>query len=777
MIKRRSESHSKRLLWVTLILSPLILMFVMADITLNSPLDNQYYNLSNSSDISFNCTSYLSGSNLHNISLWTWDVSGVTITNMDIYFPEISSLSLYDDFGDGSLNTSKWTKTGTVTEGSGEMTLSGNEVTSTVTTVEFDAIDTGGTFQFQATYTSDGGSTANIYASDGATNISLGFSGSAYKQYYFDKEDETVIFRTSADGSTWGSWSSEYDVSSLSNYYVMIKITSGGSTAKIVVDDAYYLSNNLVNHTHWVNSTIKRTTNWTCQACNSTSCEFGTNRTIFITGLQITNEDYEEEVTESTIQELIINITTTGEILEEANLVYDGVIYSGSVESYGENKYGASRELLSPSVSSDSVKQFYWNLLFNDSTSYNTTLTNQTILNLGIDDCGVHSNVLFNFTIYDEQDKTLLSGSGLNTSGLLNLQIYDLDTGSLIINYNNSYDDTNPFAVCLENSLTSEDNYLLDLELRYTADGYAKEFYYIENEQLTDEDLNTSIGLYLLDNNTAQPFKISYKDERFLPVSGGLIQLQRRYLDEGLYRTVEQSKMDGNGESILQVELEEVVYTINILVDGEIDATFDDIRFYCPNPTLEECSEDLYKFESYVDIRDFATINGLSFEFDYNDTSREVSATYSVLSGSSREVVLNVSLFDAFGNQSVCNDRLISSSGTLSCVIPTTFGNTSVITELYSNDVFIGRSIIKIGRAGYDTYGSSLIIIGIVAILLLIGIGAVGEPVVSIVFLIIGLLLLVTLNIIFTPSWIGTGATFLWFIIAMIIVMIKGGSR
>lgn len=486
--------------------------------------------------------------------------------------------------------------------------------------------------------------------------------------------------------------------------------------------------------------------------------------------------DYVEYVTEGSNQQFLINVSS-GQSISSASLVYDGTSYLGSISSMGGNVYQGSRNLSIPYVSSDQNKTFYWSFVLDGGSVINSTSSSQRVYNLDIDDCGANSELLYNFTIYDEKNQSKLNPTTQNTTAKAKMDIYDTLTNTLVTTYSNNYNKENSFAFCLANQFAQYDSYKIDLELSYTADEYAQEFYNIEDETISASDLNTSIALYLLDNDTAQSFKLTYRDESFLPVPGAVIQLQRKYIDEGLSKTVEQPKMDENGETLVQVELEDVIYTINVLVDGEIDATFNDIRFYCPNPLIEDCSEVLNKFESYVDIKDYATVEGVSFAFGYNDTTRTVTSTYSVLSGVSKTIDMNVSLFDAFGNESVCSDSITSSSGTLSCVVPSSFGNSSVVAELYDSGELKGRSIIRVGSGGVETYGLSIVFISLIAVIMLVGLGLIGEPIIAGVFLILGLIVLVALNLVFSTSWIGAGATFLWFIIAVVLVIVKGGNR
>ena len=74
--------------------------------------------------------------------------------------------------------------------------------------------------------------------------------------------------------------------------------------------------------------------------------------------------------------------------------------------------------------------------------------------------------------------------------------------------------------------------------------------------------------------------------------------------------------------------------------------------------------------------------------------------------------------------------------------------------------------------------GVVLVVVGVVSLLLLVMIGLTpGEPILYGIFLIIGTVFLGALNIIFSTGWIGAGATLMWFIIAVILIVFKGGDR
>lgn len=138
---------------------------------------------------------------------------------------------------------------------------------------------------------------------------------------------------------------------------------------------------------------------------------------------------------------------------------------------------------------------------------------------------------------------------------------------------------------------------------------------------------------------------------------------------------------------------------------------------------------------------------------------------------------MNVSQFSILGNNSVCSDLLISSSGTLSCTVPNSFGNSSISIGIYKSGIRIGRTIINLNPNSSDIYGTSLFFIGFISLILIMSIGFIGSPIVASFVLILGVIVLTALNLFYTASWIGTGATVLWFIIAVVMIIIKGATN
>ena len=90
---------------------------------------------------------------------------------------------------------------------------------------------------------------------------------------------------------------------------------------------------------------------------------------------------------------------------------------------------------------------------------------------------------------------------------------------------------------------------------------------------------------------------------------------------------------------------------------------------------------------------------------------------------------------------------------------------------------FIGTNTLQFGSNGIDSV-NSLMFVAIIVMLIFVGIGASSDsPMVMGIVLILGVIVLASLNILFVRSFVGVGATILWFIVAVIVLLVKGSNR
>jgi len=494
------------------------------------------------------------------------------------------------------------------------------------------------------------------------------------------------------------------------------------------------------------------------------------------------SQTYNSPTTSGTIEQFSMNITYNNLVFTniQSTLVYNNTRYTGT--NYGDGGEAIfNRTLTVPTVSASTNISFYWEVGLNNGTwnYYNLTEQNQTVNPFSIDDCTLHSIVLYNFTIKDEKTQTKLGATTQNTTANLDLNIYSLNRLILISNLSQNFTKKNSFAICINSSLTASEKYSSDLQLQYYADGYSKEYYHIQNATIDSTHLHNNISLYDLDNVTTQKFIITYKDDNLLPVSDALVQIQRKYINEGLFKTVEIPKTDFNGETLASLELNDAIYTIIVTKNGETLATFNEMEAVCQNPLISSCKIGLNSFSTSIEPTDFTSLDDFSFTLTYDEDLRRVQSIFIVPSGSSSTIILNATKFDSLGTTQVCSDTLTSSSGTLTCDIPSSFGNGSAIISLVKDNSLISKSVLSLEQNPEDIYGVGLIFLSLLLFLTLIGLGIGDNPIIMGFFLILGLVLAISLNLINTgtSSFIGAGATFLWLVVAIIIIIIKGANR
>ena len=492
------------------------------------------------------------------------------------------------------------------------------------------------------------------------------------------------------------------------------------------------------------------------------------------------SQTYSSSVIEKSSQTFSINVTYDKSFYLNAHvkLKYNNTDYTGlKHDSGGDVIFNTT--ITVPEVTTKTNITFYWEFTLTDSAEFksNSTFKNQTVNIMGLDDCSTNNVGLYNFTIFDEGEKTFLVGSTQKTYGRVHLELYTLDRSTLVTNYSQNFTEINPFSLCINDSLGGGELYSLDAQIQYGAENYSTEFYHMQHAIVNSDELTKNISLYALGNASSTVFSIIYKDENFLPLANALIQIQRKYVDDGIFRTVEIPKTDSNGQTIAHLEEEDVVYTFIVVKNGEIEATFNDFLVKCEDPVLGTCEIDINAFKSHLEPENFINLDNFLFTLTYDDTTRTIQSIYTIPTGEPATVSLNTTLADGLGTTVVCSDSLTSASGTLSCVVPIAFGNATIINTIYKDGDEVARGMVGLQESPEDLYGRNLMFLGFFLMITLIGVGLGSSPMVSGIFLIIGAILSIAFNLVSNTGLIGYGATILWLIIAVIIILMKGARR
>jgi len=516
---------------------------------------------------------------------------------------------------------------------------------------------------------------------------------------------------------------------------------------------------------------------WSCQVCNSEdTCDFASaNRTFKLSRLSKTTEYYLSSTTSGATNPFNISFQTNGTAITTAYLYYNNTNHLGSISSSGNN-YTLSRNQVAPGVSAATNISFYWNLTMGDGFNYNTSAQNQTVNPIVINATCTGMYKIYTLTLVDEITQSEIDETAKNSSIKVDLDLYNSARTTILKNYYAEFSKTNPVSICIDNNLSGGEQYSLDLQIQYSATNYSKELYHIERYVLNSSTLNQNTTLYDLETAETQSFRLLARDTSYLPIDDALIQIERKYIGNGTFYITEIPKTDAKGVTSASLQTDDVIYNFKIYQAGVLISTFSNVLAICQTPLVKQCEIDFNAFQTGVTIPDYEEGDDFNFTLGYNDTSKVVSSIFAIPSGEPSVVQLTVTKEDSLGT-SVCSDALTSSAGTLSCIVPNSFGNSTVMVKLYKDGVEQGKGNIKLDQNPSEIFGVILTFLSVLVMMTLIGIGISDNPIVTGIFLFVGVMLLFAMNLVKNTGFIGATATILFLGIAIILVLIKAARR
>lgn len=480
------------------------------------------------------------------------------------------------------------------------------------------------------------------------------------------------------------------------------------------------------------------------------------------------NKSYSNETIEGSLENFNYNFSKGLEI-STINLIYNGINYSSTFIDYG-NYILTNNSITMPDVLITSNLSLYWSITFSDSSVVNSTTFYQQVSPLGIDDCSVYTNLIYNYTLVNERTQAIITNvTGENASIELDLQIYDLNRENTIVNLSKNYGKVNNAKVCLNLALNNNE-YSLDSIVKYSAyPKYAIEYYNINNFTLKNSSAPQHIKLYDLLSAESTTFQITFKDSTFSPIEDALIQINRQYVSEGIFKTVEIPKTDANGQTVAHFVESDIVYNLIVTKQGQVLATFNNIIAFCEDITIGDCKINLNDFGATEEVWNYDDEIGLTYVFDYNSTSRTVTFQYTTTDGGVKNVTVKVKALDYLGNTTACDSELVSSAGTVYCVIPDTIGNSTAFANIFVNNELKLMFMVDLkDSVDYGTAGYFLFFFLILSLPLMFSSSKTG----MIIGLIIGLIASFSLGLV-KGGGLGIMASIMWVVIAGLILIWK----
>jgi len=512
---------------------------------------------------------------------------------------------------------------------------------------------------------------------------------------------------------------------------------------------------------------------WTYMSCGlngsgGTECFFPSVNNFTFTRSVIESQtvNYSQSTIEGSTENFFLNLTfnSSAFALNSAIFNYNNTQSTSIIGGTGDNRLITS-SITVPSVNSNVNKTFLWELSLTDLSNSqtvlsNTSINNQSVLNLAVDNCTAFTTPLFNFTVVDEELQTFIINATIETA----INIFDRDRSELVANVSNSFN--NPVSICINVNLTNTTVFSLDTIVRYEAvETHANEYFNIVNTTLNINFTEQNITLFDLNLSDSTEFQLTFAGSDFLPVENALVFVDRQYIAENTFKTVELPLTDANGQTILHLVRNDVIYNLRMIKNGIVLGNFENIIAFCEDFAIGDCKIILDAGESTEALFNYDNVLGITFTtptFD-NDT-RLVTFDFLTTDGTSKTVLMNVTRADIFGNRTICEDTLVSSGGTLSCSVPTNIDDADLRISVFVDDVQTVFKVIKLDLTDFGVAGYLVFFVLSLTLILLFSSSKTGILVAILLSFAVGIGLSMV-----TSSLIGLGASGLWLVIIVLI--------
>lgn len=514
---------------------------------------------------------------------------------------------------------------------------------------------------------------------------------------------------------------------------------------------------------------VNKSVDWFIQGCAvSGICDNSTTRTLLLQSYLEDDLTYSSQTIEGTVESFMLDLSlVSGVTVSSATFTYNGTSYSPTINQ-GTGYANLSSTIQIPSFGSDVNTSFEFNVTLSDSTNFVTNAT-QEVLNINLDTCSVNTEILFNISLFNERTLADINGTVEVTVDILN------NDRSLVDSISAEATNVHQQTFCTNLNISTS-NYLYDAEIRYyvsedngTSFTYAPEFYHIQSGQA--QNLPQQISLYDLNTNESTEFTIRYRDNTYTARSNTLLSIQRKYINEGIFRTVEVPITSSSGEAIGHFDLNNYKYRIIASQYGVVLNTFDNPTIECESELSGICVIELNGQGTPNTNNNLNQIN--DFSYSIQEDNGTITLSFVIPSGESKEVRAQMVQYSTLTDpNTLCNSSLVSSSGQFICSVDPTIGDSVVKVELYVDGTLQARGEVYYQENLAPSFLLNNYVLGGLLLITLVGM-SISAPIFMIVSVVFGVVLL-GLFFLLKGSSVGLvlGAIS-WLIVSALIAIVK----
>jgi hypothetical protein len=476
------------------------------------------------------------------------------------------------------------------------------------------------------------------------------------------------------------------------------------------------------------------------------------------------NKTYNNETIEGSYEDFELFLKKgSGINVNQVVLNYNGTNDTSSVFSSGSQVQAIS-ELLIPSVSADTNNTFYFTVTLSDSTVFNTTNATQLVRNVALDDCSSQPYLFLTLNLVDEENQSAISGDIQVYLGIVNPTNFEE-----ILNFNSSYSGVSSKTFC-SNIELNESSFLLGAEIRYDSGNHSAEFYNIQRSELSNYP--KQYILYDLKDDETTKFKLLYRGENLIGVEGAIIQLQRKYISEGVYKIVEAPLTSSDSTAVVHIDTNTQNYKATVVKNGELLNTFDNLVFVCQSELTGECTLDLQEFLIPPNSVSIETLQDFSYSISSNIDNKTITLDYTVPTGTTSSINVLATQTDIVGESTICNTTISSAGGSIECGYNQSIQDSYISYNIYKDGVQLAQKSYIVKDDLRDDFGGDNYFILIIFAISLIFMAILSPEWIilnSIISIIVG-----------GATWLIRGMDFVlglgaiaWLLLAGIIIIIK----
>lgn len=537
----------------------------------------------------------------------------------------------------------------------------------------------------------------------------------------------------------------------LTTYSLPINSTWDFYASDVHIDDCYFNTTDHATEVVTCNTTIE--TQWategnkTIVACANDT--FGNQNCstsyVYIYSLSTEQADNPDPVVAgfNTTFNLTVNLTNIP--TTTATLVLNNTEYSPTTTIAGANGYFFEVNAQIPESWGNITgitHDWFWNYTIDGVVTNVTETTNITAYELAIDDCSTYGEVILDFSLLDEESATLVNESNGATVEI-DLALVSKENSSVAIVFNKTWTDESNPQVCLPNNVLNNSQFWIDFTVGFDSTDHVWEFYYLDDGTLNSSKVFNAQTDYTIDlmdllTDDSTSFLFNYFDQDGLPVEDAMVHVFRKYIGEGTFREVERAKSDLNGDTIVHLVEEDVIYYFLVTQYGVplfTSSTYTALCQATPCTIQIEASGGSASFPTDWDL-----IDGGAYTITSTASSRVVNFSYTA--NESKTMNLTIFKYNSDGSYSpITSNQTTGTNGEILLTVPQSAGNVSFFATVYDDGSFINSEWVDFEGKAQDRFGVTLALFIGFLIILTLGLMAVTEGVGTLVMVLLGVAL------------------------------------